>query len=163
MAKYAKSQLDRFGRDRLVKILREDFDLMAEDTDTKEDLVRVITEQQAAADYKAQEDAELAQGEPEAKASEIAAEGNWLDDRVRVVFDEQVGSGGQDSIKLALNGVAFNVPRNVEVDLPRAVLRGPVDEARMTLYEQRMDETGKTVTQRREVPRHTYRVIKDPA
>jgi hypothetical protein len=157
MSRHVKSTLARYGRERLEKILREDYDLVAEDTDSDEELRRIILEQQAAADYKAKEDAELAAGKdtPEKPGAD------WQRDRVEVIFDEQAGDGGQDSIKLALNGITYNVPRGVPVSLPRAVLRACVDDARMTLYSSQTDDRGRVTVSKRDVPRFTYRVVRD--
>lgn len=162
MSRYAKSQLERFGRDRLSQILREEYDLVAEDDDTKEDLVRLIVEQQAAADYKRREDEELA-GEPEKPAETTRDIQPWRKDRVRVQFDEQPGPDGRQPIKASLNGIAYSIPRGVDVDIPRDVLRGCIDNARMTIYEPVEDAQGRVRVEKREVPRVTYRVVQDPA
>lgn len=162
MSRYAKSQLERYGRDRLSQILRQEYDLVAEDDDTKEDLVRLIVEQQAAADYKRQEDKELSE-EPDEKVEVTRDIQPWRNDRVRVQFDEQPGPDGRAPIKASLNGVAYSIPRGVDVDIPRDVLRGCIDNARMTVYEPVEDAQGRVRVEKRDVPRVTYRVVRDPA
>lgn len=88
---------------------------------------------------------------------------SWMDDRVLVIFDEAPGKTGKLPINASLNGMAFQIPRNTEVPLPRAVLNSCIGDARQTLFEPDTDSHGRVRMESREVPRFTYRVVRDPA
>jgi len=49
-------------------------------------------------------------------------DGDLSGQRVRVTFFEQEGDLGKDAIFAGLNGVAYNIPRGVPVDIPVEVL-----------------------------------------
>lgn len=59
-------------------------------------------------------------------------------DRVRVTFFEQDGPGGKEPVFASLNGFAYHIPRNVQVDLPVEVL-AIFDNANETRYEKGKD------------------------
>lgn len=54
--------------------------------------------------------------------------------RVRVIFHSQEGPGGNDDVFVSVNGKAYLIKREHEVDLPREVLHA-VENARQTVFE----------------------------
>lgn len=59
-------------------------------------------------------------------------------ERVRVTFFEQEGDLGKDAIFAGLNGVAYNIPRGVPVEIPVEVL-AIFSEATMNVIETTAD------------------------
>ena len=56
-------------------------------------------------------------------------------DRIRVVFHSQEGPGGDDDIFVAVNGRAYLIKREHEVNLPAEALE-VLKNARQTVFEQ---------------------------
>lgn len=72
-------------------------------------------------------DDDLAEQAVEQVSQAKALSGNNFDaslsgNRVRVTFFEQEGDLGKDAIFASLNGVAYNIPRNMPVEIPVEVL-----------------------------------------
>jgi len=74
--------------------------------------------------------------------------------RIRVVFHNQEGPGGNEDVFVSVNGQAYLIKRECEVSLPPEVLR-VVEDARQTVFEP--GESGRCVT--RQVPRFACRVL----
>lgn len=82
-------------------------------------------------------------------------------DRVRVIFHETHDSQGHMEVKAGINGRCYSWKRNVEVDLPRALLR-TMDNAKETRFIPSEDPS-RVWNEKRQVPRYPYTVIADPA
>jgi len=146
---YAKNQLDRKTKAELLLILADDFGTpMGEDT-TRSTLIETIITLQP------ETSSEIS---PEVPPVEENRVGTRIDpraskDRVRVLFHEQ--ENDKSAISVMANGVAYQIPRGIEVEIPRIVLGG-IENAVMTVYE--MDENG--VPAARDVPRFAYTVLR---
>jgi hypothetical protein len=83
-------------------------------------------------------------------------------DRVRVKFHETHDEQGHMPVKAGINGRAYEWKRNVEIDLPRAIL-GVMDNAVETRFIPLDDNSGTIGNEKRKVARFPYTVVADPA
>ncbi|MDH5258503.1 MAG: hypothetical protein OEX07_10865 [Gammaproteobacteria bacterium] len=82
-------------------------------------------------------------------------------DKVRVIFAESEGKEGKLPVKASLNGRAYEMKRNREVDVPRAILNVLKDAV---VYSQEPDVVdGKDVLIDRKVRRYNFETVADPA
>lgn len=82
-------------------------------------------------------------------------------DRVRVIFHETHDGQGHMEVKAGINGRCYSWKRNVEIDLPRALLWA-MDNAKETRFIPSEDPS-RVWNEKRTVPRYPYTIIADPA
>lgn len=94
-----------------------------------------------------------------AEASELMRQAQ--ETRVRVIFHSTSEPGGNLPIKMGLNGRAYVVKRDSEVELPESVFNACIRDAVQTIYEPKIDPNTRitTVSEPREVARFSYTIL----
>ncbi len=105
---------------------------------------------------------------PEALAAEQAAKEIEVSEvirqseerRVRVTFNSSNEPGGNMPIKMGLNGRAYVVHRDVEVQIPESVFNACIRDAIQTIYEPEVDPVTRitTISKERQASRFSYTV-----
>ncbi len=75
-------------------------------------------------------------------------------DNVKVIFHNQEGSGGSDDIFVSVNGVAYLIKREHEVELPGEVME-VFDNAEQTVFERSAGDASRP----KDVKRFAYSVV----
>lgn len=163
---YTQSTLDGMTIDELVEHVRDEFDIEVEKDDLKKSkLVGYILGLQDLREMGLDTTAKSAAKEEETDADlkedqeEVVRQAQ--ETRVRLIFHSTPEPGGNLPIKMALNGRAYVVKRDAEVELPESVFDACIRNAIQTIYEPVIDPVTRTAThsEARDVARFAYTVL----